>query len=143
MKICCRCKKEKKEEEFNYKVKKLQIRQKACKECTRAEVKKHYLNNKAYYLVKAQKRNSLKRKVVKEYIWNYLSSHPCIDCGEKDPVVLEFDHVGAKKFTISSNARNHHIEDVIIEINNCEVRCANCHRRKTSRQFGWNKAPVA
>lgn len=32
------------------------------------------------------------------------------------------------------------------EVITCVVRCSNCHRRKTARQFGWSKnitAPIA
>lgn len=69
--------------------------------------------------------------------------NPCVDCGEDDPVVLEFDHVrGDKAGSISLMIHNGvSLETLIIEINKCQVRCANCHRRKTARDrgyFRWN-----
>ena len=92
MKKCGRCKVEKPIEEFNFKKKNLGTRQKSCKDCTRLEVRNHYQKNKNYYLEKARKRNKEIQKNTQKYIWEYLLQHPCIDCGEKDPVVLDFDH---------------------------------------------------
>ena len=77
-----------------------------------------------------------RRKLVVEY----LQAHPCEDCGETDPVVLEFDHVGDKT---KGNEVGRLISDgakmcrVMAEITKCEVRCANCHRRKTATDRNW------
>lgn len=68
----------------------------------------------------------------------YLTTHACVDCGEDDPIVLEFDHVrGVKKFEISRavNGSTRSWKSISAEIDKCEVRCANCHRRATRRRF--------
>lgn len=72
------------------------------------------------------------------YVFNYLKEHSCIDCGEDDPIVLEFDHRGNKERNISDMMRgSYSLETVKKEIEKCDVRCANCHRRKTAKQFNW------
>ncbi len=65
----------------------------------------------------------------------YLAEHPCVDCGEADIVVLEFDHVrGTKKRALSVLVKHASSLDVLrAEIAKCDVRCANCHRRQTAR----------
>lgn len=69
-----------------------------------------------------------------------LLAHPCVDCGETDPVVLEFDHRSDKSDNIGSMLRHGtSTETMEREIAKCDVRCANCHRRKTAKQFGWWK----
>lgn len=78
----------------------------------------------------------IRRSRNSEYILNYLKSNPCIDCGESDPIVLEFDHITNKKFNISEG-KLYSIEKIREEIEKCEVRCANCHRRKTYFQFNF------
>lgn len=73
----------------------------------------------------------------------YLSNKGCVDCGEKDPVVLEFDHIDPETKTASvSNMIRHlrNVDKVHEEINKCEIRCANCHKRRTAKQFKWFKA---
>lgn len=69
----------------------------------------------------------------RQYVRDYLESHPCVDCGETDPIVLEFDHVrGDKSANVSRIANNTcSVERLQAEIDKCEVRCANCHRRAT------------
>ncbi len=70
--------------------------------------------------------------------WEYLLSHPCVDCGETDPVVLEFDHRGEKRSAIVDLMRRHAPwEEILAEIGKCDVRCANCHRRRTARVRGY------
>lgn len=142
MKKCTRCKIEKPIEEFNFKIKETGLRQLQCKECTRLLIKNHYNTNKEYYLLKARKRNKILRDEINLYIYEYLSKNPCVDCGESDVVVLEFDHIGLvpKLNTVSFLARVHRpINEIQSEIDKCEVRCANCHKRKTAKDFKWFK----
>lgn len=63
-------------------------------------------------------------------------SHPCIDCGEQDVLVLQFDHVrGQKLQSISELVKAGYAWKAIeAEIAKCEVRCANCHARRTAKQ---------
>lgn len=60
----------------------------------------------------------------------YLILRPCVDCGERDPRVLEFDHVpgrGGKLFKVSDPPNGATLADVMAEITKCEVVCGNCH----------------
>ena len=81
------------------------------------------------------------RQIKRDFVIEYLSTHPCIDCGEDDILVLEFDHVGKKNFTIGQTWQlGHSLETLKKEIELCEVCCANCHKKKTANQLGWFKA---
>jgi hypothetical protein len=74
-----------------------------------------------------------------EYVVRYLFNNPCNDCGEKDPLVLDFDHVrGKKKANISKLiAHGSSITKLKIEMAKCVVRCANCHRRRSAETLGY------
>ena len=74
--------------------------------------------------------NIERRKENKKLIQEYLSTHPCVDCGNPNPIVLEFDHVRGKKHKAVSVMVIESFSWVTIlkEIAKCEVRCANCHR---------------
>ncbi len=143
MKTCSSCNKEYREEYFSYKIKSNQTRQSQCKFCTRIRIRNHYDKNREYYLLKARKRNLGVRSEVQEYVAKYLMLHPCVDCREKDILVLEFDHKGNKFKDVSEMVSGYYsLDKVINEISKCEVRCANCHRRKTNLQFGWNRSKL-
>ena len=77
-----------------------------------------------------------------KFCHEYLVAHPCVDCGITDIVVLQFDHVrGKKRGNVSSMARaGVSLSTLNTEIAKCEIRCANCHIRKTAREQGWFKA---
>ncbi len=64
----------------------------------------------------------------------YFATHPCADCGESDPVVLEFDHLRDKSFEIATALVDRSWDRILEEIAKCEVVCANCHRRRTVRR---------
>lgn len=115
--------------------------QSECKRCHSDYIKLHYKDNKSYYKDKAAVRNKVVRPQILQFVVDYLKTHPCVDCPEKDPIVLEFDHVrGIKLDNISSMIRNGNSQQAIeVEIAKCEVRCANCHRRKTAKQFNYYK----
>jgi hypothetical protein len=80
---------------------------------------------KARHRFHNQQTRNKKYKVISDY----LASHPCVDCGNSDVRVLQFDHVKGKKLgTISNIIRVKHAMSALLEeIAKCETRCANCH----------------
>ncbi len=77
------------------------------------------------------------------FLIEFLREHPCTDCGESDPIVLEFDHLADKSFSIAAGLRSRKWESVLREMDKCEVVCANCHRRRTTQRGGSVRAAVA
>lgn len=97
--------------------------------------KKYYEANKEKVLAQVGLRNKENRKRNKTFVLDYLSEHPCVDCGEKDIIVLEFDHVrGEKVGDVKKMMFSYSIQSLTEEIEKCEVRCANCHRRITHKR---------
>jgi len=74
------------------------------------------------------------------YLIQFFAAHPCVDCGETDPVVLEFDHLRDKAFAIGPALSQKNWNSILEEIEKCEVVCANCHRRRTARRRGALRA---
>lgn len=107
-----------------------------CKPCHREYDKLDYKRHKGKRVYKKRLRNSTRRTDTREFIYQYLSKHPCVDCGEKDILVLDFDHLRNKSNEVSTMALSQcSIKTITKEIEKCVVRCSNCHRRKTHQEF--------
>jgi hypothetical protein len=132
MKECRRCGLLKPPEEFSARRYK---KQPWCKECNRAYAQQYYQANKPKLKAELIKLRTERQKQNEQFILDYLAAHPCVDCGETDPVVLEFDHVrGVKRDIISTLVRLGYTHKTLIaEIEKCDVVCANCHRRRTAQ----------
>jgi hypothetical protein len=126
-------------EDFAFRSKKEGTRQSHCRKCHAAYRRQHYLANRDTYIKREVERIKGYRISNRSRILEYLSTHPCVDCGETDVVVLEFDHRDAstKSGDVTFIAARKSWRTVKREIAKCDVRCANCHRRRTARQFAW------
>jgi hypothetical protein len=87
--------------------------------------KSHYQRNHDYYI----SRNRDRRRFLQDYLREIKEKSGCVDCGIKDFRVLDFDHIGDKTIEPARMANNlWSIERINKELEQCEVRCANCHR---------------
>jgi hypothetical protein len=113
-----------------------------CKPCMSLYCRHHYVNNSEAHNARRSEARKLYRKRNRAYVVEHLRTHPCVDCGEPDPVVLEFDHVDpkSKEFSMAYLSRTGcPLDQLKREMAKCVVRCVQCHRRRTARQFGWAK----
>ena len=140
MRQCTKCEVVKPENDFNWKNKGKGRRQSRCRDCTTRVLKTHYHQNKTTYLKKAKAWTKDQRNRLKSIVYQHLSSRCCVDCGETDIVVLDFDHLNHKRNSVSVMMRRGvSIETIQKEIAKCQIRCANCHRRKTAKDQNWQK----
>ncbi len=139
LRICARCHVEKPLTEFGLKNPAKHWYSSYCRPCTRQRSKAHYDKNVAAYIARARTRATIDRARNRAYVAEYLSTHPCVDCGESDRVVLEFDHRDprTKRDNVGRLIHMGTLTAVQAEIEKCDVRCGNCHRIRTANQFGW------
>lgn len=136
MKICGRCKEEKDLSEFAWKSKEKGTRNWACRACQKVLRAEHYQTNKEKIFQQIKSR----QRELKNKIWQYKAEHSCADCGEDDPIVLEFDHLGDKEFNVGHAGQMGFSWDrILAEIAKCEVVCRNCHVRRTWKRAGWTR----
>ena len=137
MKRCTVCGETKPLEDFMWKRKALGQRDYWCRACRAAYKQAHYAANKQRYRDNARAWNDRTNRERVLWLLEYFKTHPCVDCGESDPVVLEFDHLRDKEFDIGVAMRGGNWARILAEIEKCVVRCANCHRRKTAKDGGF------
>jgi hypothetical protein len=133
---CWCCGEVKAVKEFNRKGGGLQAR---CRQCNAAYLREHYQKNRDYYVAKARRYQRQRRRDYRRWLLGFFADHPCVDCGETDPVVLQFDHVRQTKLSEIANMVNsgYSWAKIEAEMAKCVVRCSNCHWRRTAKQFGW------
>jgi len=113
--------------------------QDVCRECNRASARRYYAANREKHLRVVMERTKVARRVAQDHIGEYLASHPCVDCGELDIRVLDFDHrpgVNKSADVMRLVRFGHSLRKVAAEIEKCDVRCRNCHARVTYERAG-------
>jgi len=149
IKRCSKCKKYKFKWKYNKNRRKKDGLQHQCRPC------QHEYHNKKWYpknkdkRVKAvkdykwRKREENYRRVVKEYFVK-----GCVDCGENNVRVLEFDHVRGRKRKVGKRGlegvsymirHGYKWNTIKREIDKCEVRCRNCHKERTWKENNYWK----
>lgn len=88
----------------------------------------HYERNKVRYKQRAMGIAAH----VRAFVYRVKRRSCCKDCGNRNPLVLEFDHLRDKEANIARVATNGwSIERVKREMRKCEIVCANCHKIRT------------
>ena len=138
---CSRCGELKSLTEFTFKNRATGRLHSFCRACHKVWNRAHYERNRAKYIASAQRNNAIYIAENLRRLLEFLIDHPCVDCGETDPLVLDFDHrdPSKKRMAVSSLLRYASWSALEAEIAKCDIRCANDHRRRTARQFGWQK----
>jgi hypothetical protein len=139
MKYCPRCKVNKDLLEFGNNKRRKDGKQTWCKECDRGQKREWFHKNKEVQLARIKANDIKSSKRNQEFVFEYLSTHPCIDCGEANILTLDFDHVRGDKIANICNLIRQpcslkKIEDEILK---CDVRCRNCHMIVTAQRANY------
>jgi hypothetical protein len=148
MKRCFDCNKVKQLSDFNRNAGRPDGLQTRCRDCQRIDSKTYYKAHRPKMRQQILAARARRRLVLQKFVIDFLVEHPCVDCGESDLLVLDFDHVRGIKVAGIADLITRERPLVMLkdEIAKCDVRCANCHRRKTLREranYRWLHAPLA
>ena len=137
MKTCSKCGLPKDASEYSWSIRGIK-KHSSCNSCRNEERMGYYERHKDKELKYKAERQIAKKEEARRFVFNYLKEHPCIDCGNTDPMVLTFDHVrGTKKMNVSQMVnQGYSLEAIQSEIDTCEVRCGNCHMRIEKQRRG-------
>ena len=140
---CDRCGEMKPADDFAWRRKARGQRDSFCRPCRSAYGREHYVANRQRYIDQAAEVKRRLRLARTTFPIEYFATHPCVDCSEPDPVVLEFDHLRDKSFDIGQKLLQRNWQSILDEIAKCEVVCANCHRRRTARRRSTVRAALS
>jgi hypothetical protein len=110
-------------------------RQYWCRECFR----RYFRDRGDVHLAQVKASKQARKAPLYRQLVDHLRAHPCLDCGEADLVVLDFDHTGGGEHADVSSllAKAVRPERFEAEIARCEVVCA------TAAAAGWFRAAEA
>ena len=138
-KFCNGCNLNRFKNEFSWRNKSKGTLQSICKFCFREQDKQRWKTDNKRKQSHKINRDSRRKENIR-LLNKYLQNIWCIDCHETDSIVLEFDHKRDKKYDVSYMVHGGWSwRRIAEEIRKCDVVCANCHRRRTSKQFNWIK----
>ncbi len=127
MKTCTKCQIPQDESQFSARGTGLQYK---CKSCLRIDRRAHYEKNKEAIKKKANEWRLAQRII----FFQWLKTQSCIDCNISDIRLLEFDHIQNKSYSIADKIGEVKFEVLMLEINKCEIVCANCHKIRTAER---------
>lgn len=107
-----------------------------CKQCFGAYKAERHQRNHDREMRRIRRNHDARVAANRALVGAYLADHSCVDCGETDRAVLDFDHVRDVKVSDVSQMVSWGYPWRLIEaeIAKCDVRCANCHRRITEQR---------
>ncbi|HET7738145.1 MAG TPA: hypothetical protein VFK32_06180 [Tepidiformaceae bacterium] len=101
-----------------------------CCNCHRRRTYRRHGTDRSVISTRSIRHPRVRRNVA--WVYELLADVECQDCGIFDPMVLEFDHVDGKRMNVMKMAWGEYaLKTIRAEVAKCEVRCANCHRRRT------------
>lgn len=132
VKHCIKCKQDKDLSCFSNASRRKDGKQSYCKKCKATMDADSHKKNPAP--VKEGRKRSVDK--AQKYVRELLQQSQCVDCGESNWIVLEFDHLDDKILSISKMIRGYSVESIKAEIAKCDIVCANCHRIRTYTRAG-------
>jgi len=121
---------------------------KKCKDCKKRKSIKEFYVSRLYKgttyhssyckgcSVERSRKTDLRLKA-KNYrrLWEYFETHPCVDCGEGNPLKLSADHRDEKNGDLADMMKSKWFR-IAAELKLCDIRCHNCHAVKTAASRG-------
>lgn len=94
-----------------------------------AAQRRHYQNNREFYL----QRNKIRKRDNRQKVRDYKTSRGCSICGESHFACLSFHHIDPNDKKLEVNgliSRGYSWKVILREIEKCIILCENCHRKE-------------
>lgn len=140
-KVCGKCKVLKPVSDFNRKRRSSDSLQSRCRACAH----EWYIAHREEHKANTARRKRETREALRQEVARHLATHPCVDCGASDIRLLDFDHDDSAIKILAISAMIFDVwpwDRIAAEIEKCQVRCANCHRRRTAITKGHLAPPL-